>query len=210
MISLSIRGLDPPSLIRASAPGRQLRNSGARTLRGDSGALSSGPISDEFRPAYGVAPADIGGVEARWGLSGGWYGAGLGTCWILAGMDAGSSLVSVENDPQVLAIAREEIGADPRLILIEADGADFLTSCTERFDFIYADTWPGKYSHLNLALDLVKPGGIFLVDDMLPQPHWPAGHDAKVDELITRLEALPDFCVTKLGWSTGLILCVKG
>jgi len=28
-------------------------------------------------------------------------GAGLGTCWILAGVDARSSLVSVENDPEV-------------------------------------------------------------------------------------------------------------
>jgi predicted O-methyltransferase YrrM len=124
-------------------------------------------------------------------------------------MDGRSSLVSVENDPQVLAIARDEFGVDPRLTLIEADGADFLAGCTERFDFIYADAWPGKYSQLDLALDLVKPGGMFLVDDMLPQPNWPAGHDAKAAELIARLEALPDFCVTKLGWSTGLILCVK-
>jgi len=136
-------------------------------------------------------------------------GAGLGTCWILAGMDARSSLVSVENDPQVLAIARDEIGADPRLTLREADGADFLAGCRERYDFVYADTWPGKYSHLRLSLNLVKPGGIFLVDDMLPQPSWPAGHEAKVAELTAELEHLPDFCVTKLSWSTGLILCVK-
>jgi predicted O-methyltransferase YrrM len=136
-------------------------------------------------------------------------GAGVGTCWILAGMDARSSLVSVENDPQVLAIARDEIGADPRLRLMEADAGDFLASCRERYDFVYADTWPGKYSHLRLSLNLVKPGGIFLVDDMLPQPNWPAGHDTKVAELTAELEGLPDFCVTKLSWSTGLILCVK-
>jgi len=136
-------------------------------------------------------------------------GAGLGTCWILAGMDAGSSLISVESDRRVLAIAWDEVGADPRLTLIEADGADFLATCTERYDFIYADTWPGKYTHLDLALNLVKPGGIFLVDDMLPQPSWPEGHDTKVAELIATLEALPDFSVTKLTWSTGLILCVK-
>jgi predicted O-methyltransferase YrrM len=136
-------------------------------------------------------------------------GAGLGTCWILSGMDARSSLVSIESDPQVLAIAREEIGADPRLTLIEADGANFLASCTESFDFIYADSWPGKYTHLELTLNLVKPGGLYLVDDMLPQPNWPAGHDARVAELIARLEALPDFSVTKLSWSTGLVLCVK-
>lgn len=136
-------------------------------------------------------------------------GAGLGTCWILAGMDAGSALTSVENDPRVLAIARDEVGADPRLTLIEADGADFLANCAQRFDFIYADTWSGKYSHLDLALNLVKPGGIFLVDDMLPQPNWPEGHDTKAAQLIATLEALPDFSLTKLSWSTGLIMGVK-
>ena len=136
-------------------------------------------------------------------------GAGLGTCWILDGMDEKSRLVSVENDPTVLVIAREELGSDPRLTLLQFDGADFLASCTGRFDLIYADAWPGKYSHLNLALHLLNPGGIFLVDDMSPQPNWPDGHAAKVDSLIALLESLPGFCVTKLAWSTGLILCVK-
>ena len=58
----------------------------------------------------------------------------------------------MENDTQVLAIAREEIGADPRLTLIEADGADFLAGCAERFDFIYADAWPGTDLILMQAL----------------------------------------------------------
>ena len=136
-------------------------------------------------------------------------GAGLGTCWILDGMDSRSSLVSVENDAKVLAIARDEIGGDPRLTLIQAGGADFLASCTERYDLIYADTWPGKYSHLGLALNLLNSGGMFLVDDMLRQPNWPDGHDAKAAALIPQLESLQGFCVTKLAWSTGLILCVK-
>lgn len=136
-------------------------------------------------------------------------GAGLGTCWILAGMDSWSSLVSVENDPKILTIAREELGADPRLTMVRADGAEFLASCPEKYDFIYADTWPGKYTHLDLALGLVKPGGIFLVDDMLPQPNWPEGHAAKAAELIAKFETLADFWVTKLAWSTGVIVCVK-
>jgi predicted O-methyltransferase YrrM len=136
-------------------------------------------------------------------------GAGLGTCWILDGMDAGSSLVSVENDAKILAIAQDEIGSDPRLTLIQADGADFLATCTKRYDLIYADAWPGKYSHLDLSLNLLNSGGMFLVDDMLPQPNWPEGHDAKAAALSAHLETLQGFCVTKLVWSTGLILCVK-
>jgi predicted O-methyltransferase YrrM len=80
-------------------------------------------------------------------------GAGLGTCWMLAGMDGRLSLVSVENDPQVLAIVRDEIGADSRLTLVEAEGADFLAGCTERFDFIYADAWPGEYSQIESCVE---------------------------------------------------------
>ena len=136
-------------------------------------------------------------------------GAGLGTCWILDGMDAESTLVSVENDSSVLGIARDEIGTDSRLSLVESDCANFLTACTDRYDLIYADAWPGKYSHLDLGLALLKPGGIFLVDDMLPQANWPEGHAAKSASLSTWLEGLPGFRVTKLAWSTGLILCVK-
>jgi len=136
-------------------------------------------------------------------------GAGLGTCWILDGMDAESTLVSVENDSNLLGIAREEIGVDSRLQLIESDGTNFLMACTDHYDLIYADAWPGKYSHLDLALALLKRGGIFLVDDMLPQANWPEGHNANAASLITRLEKLPNFHVTKLAWSTGLILCVK-
>src|SRR5260221_840112 len=44
-------------------------------------------------------------------------GAGLGTCWILAGMDAGSSLVSVGNYPQGVAISRVGMGAGGPLTL---------------------------------------------------------------------------------------------
>lgn len=74
---------------------------------------------------------------------------------------------------------------------------------------IFADTWPGKYTHLQEALGLVRPGGMYVADDMLPQPNWADGHAEKVASLIAELETLPDFAVTKLAWSTGLILCVK-
>jgi hypothetical protein len=55
----------------------------------------------------------------------------------------------------------------------------------------------------------VKPGGIYLVDDMLPQPNWPDGHGAKAAALIARLQQLDGFQVNTLDWSTGLIICVR-
>src|SRR5688572_4195827 len=49
-------------------------------------------------------------------------GCGLGTCWILDGMDPASSLVSVDIDSRVQSIAAAELGHDRRLSLLLRDG----------------------------------------------------------------------------------------
>jgi hypothetical protein len=68
---------------------------------------------------------------------------------------------------------------------------------------------PGKYTHLDDALALLKLGGLYVIDDMLPQPAWPEGHAEKVPALLAALESRKDLRVTKLNWSTGLILATK-
>jgi predicted O-methyltransferase YrrM len=135
-------------------------------------------------------------------------GCGLGASWILEGMDASSSLTSVDTDPRFQSIAAEELGADRRLTLVQ-DGGEFLDTCDQQFDLIYADAWPGKYSHLEKALALLNRGGIYVGDDMLPQSNWPEGHGAKAEALLARFDHLDGFAVTKLSWSTGLIVAVR-
>jgi predicted O-methyltransferase YrrM len=137
-------------------------------------------------------------------------GTGVATAWLLSGMDERSTLVSVEQDERVLAIARRHLGGDARVSFHLADGAAFLAACEARsFDLIFADAWPGKFSHLELALSLVRRGGIYLVDDLLPQPNWPPDHAPKVPRLIAELERQPDFTCTKLAWSSGLLMLVR-
>ncbi len=58
----------------------------------------------------------------------------------------------------------------------------------QQFELVFADTWPGKYYALDEALSLIKPGGLYVIDDMLPQPNWPDDHAPKVAELIAALE----------------------
>jgi predicted O-methyltransferase YrrM len=137
-------------------------------------------------------------------------GTGVGCAWLLAGMDADSRLVSVDNDSQAQAIARRHLGSDPRVTFCLSDGAEFLKTLPPKtFDLVFADTWAGKFTHLDEALDLVRVGGIYVVDDLLPQANWPEGHGAKVPLLIHELETRPGFVAVKLAWASGLMVLVR-
>lgn len=137
-------------------------------------------------------------------------GTGLSTAWILDGMDQHSTLVSVDNDERVQAVARRHLGCDSRVSFHLSGGAAFLAGLSGRhFDYIFADTWPGKYDHLEEALALLKPGSLYIVDDMLPQANWPAGHDVKAAALIATLEQRSDLSITKLRWASGVIIAAK-
>src|SRR3569833_3224549 len=137
-------------------------------------------------------------------------GTGIATAWLLSGMDAASTLISVDVQPEFQAVARAVLGHDPRLTLVLEDGVQFLIKQPpQTFDFIFADAMPGKYESLEDALALVKPGGFYVVDDMLPQPHWPDGHGARAAALMQRLSRETEIKVAPLSWSSGIILLVR-
>src|SRR5258706_7271047 len=137
-------------------------------------------------------------------------GTGLSTSWILDGMDDSSTLISIDNDEAFLAIAQRHLSDDKRLNLVLTDGADwFAKNQALKFDFIFADTWHGKYLLLETALSMLNPGGLYVIDDMLPQPNWPEGHQEKVRTLIDTLEQRSDLYLTKQHWATGIIIAVK-
>ncbi|MFC8719832.1 O-methyltransferase [Kitasatospora sp. NPDC057198] len=137
-------------------------------------------------------------------------GAGIGTSWLLSGMDAAARLTSVELDAQVAAVAAGRLGADPRLELVVGDGAELIDALEPGgFDLVFADTWPGKFHHLDQALALLAPGGSYLVDDLLPQPTWPEDHAAAVTALVERLTTDPLLHATYLDCSTGLLLATR-
>ncbi len=137
-------------------------------------------------------------------------GTGLSAAWILDGMDSQSTLLSVDGDPDSVSVAERFLGSDPRLTLRVADGGEFLKSLAgQTFDFIFADSWPGKYDNFEEAIRLVSPGGFYVVDDMFPQPNWPEGHQSSVDALLAELDGLKDFHICKMNWSTGLVICAR-
>jgi predicted O-methyltransferase YrrM len=137
-------------------------------------------------------------------------GTGLSAAWILDGMDNQSSLISIDNDPIFLDIAEKYLGNDPRLHLVSTDGGKWIEeNAKQKFDYIFADTWHGKYLVLDEVLSMLNKGGLYIIDDMLPQPNWPDGHHEKVINLINYLDTREDLLLTKQVWATGIIIAVK-
>ncbi|WP_371578766.1 O-methyltransferase [Streptomyces sp. NBC_01314] len=137
-------------------------------------------------------------------------GVGEGTAWLLGGMNATATLVTVELDDSVQAVARKRFGGDERITFVTGDGGRWLDEFDGvPFDLVFADTWPGKFTHLDAALNLVAPGGAYVVDDLTPVPGRPEGHEAAVTDLLAVLEGRSDFRTTRLAWSSGLLIAVR-
>jgi len=137
-------------------------------------------------------------------------GTGVATAWILAGMDAGSTLSSVDSNAHHQQVAQECLGNDSRLTLVLEDGLGFLKrQPAASYDFVFADAIPGKYEGLEECLKVVKPGGVYVVDDMAPLPKWPRAHVERVSLLINQLAADDRFAMAPLYWATGVIVAVR-
>lgn len=137
-------------------------------------------------------------------------GTGVATAWILAGMDASSTLASVDSDPHHQQVARECLGNDGRLALVLEDALGFLRrQPAASYDFVFADAIPGKYEGLEECLKVVKPGGVYVVDDMSPLPKWPRAHVERVALLVNQLAGDHRFAIAPLGWATGVIVAAR-
>jgi predicted O-methyltransferase YrrM len=137
-------------------------------------------------------------------------------------MDADSHLLTIDRDTQVNAIARTYLGSDSRVQFHVGDAEDFLgTMGVGQYDFIFADATPGKLTLLDEVLGGLAPGGLYVIDDLLPEPIAPLGsparapkllepgRQAKVDALIATLESRADLRTTKLNWASGIIIATK-
>jgi hypothetical protein len=51
---------------------------------------------------------------------------------------------------------------------------------------------------------MVRPGGLYVVDDLMPQSSWPVGHADRVDAFLAELDRCDDFVQVGLAWGSGL------
>lgn len=137
-------------------------------------------------------------------------GTGAGTAWLLDGMSADARLTTVEIDPGVQAVAVQYLGSDARVSFEIADARTWMCGYDgEPFDLAFVDCRPGKFHHLDDLLAFLRVGGLYVGDDLLPQPTWPDDHQARVDAFLDRLPCVEGLRATTLAWASGLVVGVR-
>ncbi|MGW7100316.1 O-methyltransferase [Streptomyces sp. NPDC054838] len=142
-------------------------------------------------------------------------GVGAGAAWISDGMDIHSSLITVERDADAQMIARKHLWSDEpgrSIFFMHADVDHWLDTQAGRepaFDLVFVDCRPGKYRRMADAVALLKPGGFYVGDDLLPQETWPEDHQERVDRYLEELPSVANLRPMTLNWASGLVLGVR-
>ncbi len=96
---------------------------------------------------------------------------GYSAILMLSNMPEGSSIVSVERDAAMAALARENIekaGLSKRITVVEADAEEYLKALDDAFDMIFMDAAKAHYIYfLPECIRLLKPGGVLISDNIL-------------------------------------------
>ncbi|RIJ13929.1 O-methyltransferase [Henriciella mobilis] len=96
---------------------------------------------------------------------------GYSTVWLGRALPEGGELISVELDPDHVAVARETLadaGLDSSCRVIEGKGLDVMSTLTGDFDMVFLDANKDGYpAYLKQAIRLVRPGGLIVADNVV-------------------------------------------
>ncbi|MFB7132077.1 O-methyltransferase [Streptomyces sp. NPDC056237] len=122
-----------------------------------------------------AAAAKLHGIIAESGT-----GSGVGTAWLHSGLGAGARLVTVERDEELARRAAGVFADDKRVSVLTGDWR--LLEQHGPFDVFFCDGG-GKRDDPRRVVELLAPGGLLVLDDFTPSPHWPPRFGGEVDEL---------------------------
>jgi len=123
------------------------------------------------------------------------------------GVNPSLDAVTVEMDPAHQAVAAGHLGHDTRVSFVTADADAWLDSYAgPPLALAYVDCRPGKFHHLDDLVGLLEPGGLYVVDDLLPQPTWPGDHQTRVDNFLAHLPERSNLLGTTATWASGVLV----
>ncbi|WP_405708129.1 MULTISPECIES: O-methyltransferase [unclassified Streptomyces] len=122
-------------------------------------------------------------------------GSGVGTAWLHSGLGDGARLVTVERDEDLARRAAGVFADDERVSVLTGDWR--LLKQHAPFDVFFCDGG-GKRDDPQGVVDLLAPGGILILDDFTPSPHWPPRFEGEVDGLRVFYLSHPDLDATEV------------
>ncbi|MCT2548075.1 O-methyltransferase [Streptomyces atratus] len=137
-----------------------------------------------------AAAAKPDGVIAESGT-----GSGVGTAWLHSGLGAGARLFTVERDEELARRAAGIFADDERVGVLTGDWQ--LLQRHAPFDVFFCDGG-GKRDDPQRVVEQLAPGGLLILDDFTPSPHWPPRFEGQVDELRMFYLTHPDLDATEI------------
>jgi len=134
-------------------------------------------------------------------------GLGVGSGWLLAGMDDDARLIGLEIHAKVAQISRDILAGDPRVEIITTDATRWLEEYTgPPFDLVFVDTTEAKFHRRDVIFKNLADGALLIADDLLPGDTWTADHPERVERFRKEIVVEPDLVVTMMDWASGLVV----
>ena len=107
-------------------------------------------------------------------------GCGVGTAWLVSGLHPQATLVTVEADPGRAANTEILVEGFPNTAVLCADWRAILAYGP--FALLFVDGGDAKQQP-SLLLNVLRPGGLIVMDDFTPEEHWPPEWCGRPDAL---------------------------
>jgi predicted O-methyltransferase YrrM len=94
-------------------------------------------------------------------------GSGYSAIWIAKGLPDGGHLITIERDKGCIQVARENIaqaGVEKRVIIVEGDAQEGVSTLTETFDFMFVDC--AHPTAFESSWRVLRRGGLFVCDNV--------------------------------------------
>jgi len=136
-------------------------------------------------------------------------GVGVGLAWITTGVGERTDVEAVSIEADVRLSKGAAAWPWPSYVRILTDDAAAALPKLGEFDLVFADAAPIKYGNIDLMLETLRPGGVLLVDDLVPGTRSTERELGEKHALRRILLRNPSLQAVELEWSTGLIVATR-
>ncbi len=136
-------------------------------------------------------------------------GVGVGLAWIATGLGGrlDVDVLSIEAEPRLASSAAAWRWPESTRIMV--DDARAILATLGTFDLVFADAAPVKYGDIAAVIDLLRPGGMLVIDDFHDGPTTTERERAEKAALRAALFSHGDLVACELSWSSGVVLATK-